>query len=302
MTISSETARSGPYTGNGITDTFAYGFKVYDQADLKVVHTTVLDVESTWTVDVDYTVTDVGEDAGGNCVAATPPATGETITILRDMDLLQGTALTNQSGYVGEAHERAWDELTQMTQQVSEKTDRALMLPESSGSTGLSLPEPDAGKPIKWNTAEDGFDNGSTDLDSIISDATTQASAASTSATAASTSATAAAASETAAAASATTATTQASNASTSATNAANSATAAAASETAAETAETNAETAETNAAASASTASTQASNASTSATAASNSATAAANSATAAAASATTAEEAATSLAIALG
>ena len=178
MVIASEVSRSGPYTGNGSTTTFAYGFKIYDQDDIQVIQTTVATgAESVLTVDVDYTVSGVGDATGSITYPKTGSAMASThkLTILRNQDLLQGTALNNQGGYVAETHERAWDETVQMVQQVSEKVDRSLVLPASSSSTGLSIPDPSSGKPIKWKSDLSGFENGSTDLDSIITDATAQA-------------------------------------------------------------------------------------------------------------------------------
>ena len=178
MVIASEVSRSGPYTGNGSTTTFAYGFTIYDKDDIQVIKTTVATgAEATLTVDVDYTVAGVGAASGSitHPVSGSAMASTHKLTILRNQDLLQGTALNNQGGYVAETHERAWDETVQMIQQVSEKVDRSLVLPASSASTGLSIPDPSSGKPIKWKSDLSGFENGSTDLDAIITDATAQA-------------------------------------------------------------------------------------------------------------------------------
>ena len=39
MTISSQVNKSGPYTGDGSNTSFAYGFKIYNKNDIKVIRT-----------------------------------------------------------------------------------------------------------------------------------------------------------------------------------------------------------------------------------------------------------------------
>ena len=256
------------YTGNGSTTVFAYNFKIVDQAHIKVEEVVIATgVRTTLDIGTHYSVSGVGEDAGGNVTMVTAPASTKKLVLSLSIPVRQNTNFENQGEYFAEDHEDALDLLTLMVQQAREELDRTPKVTIESGETGDDL---------------------IASIEADVAAAAASASAAATSATNAATSATNAATSATAAAASATTASTQATNAATSATNAANSA-------TAAQTAETNAETAETNAAASASAASTSATNAATSASAASTSATNAATSATNAANSATTASTAAT-------
>ena len=149
MTISSETTRAGPYSGNGSTTVFAYGFKIYDQADLEVVLTNSSGVETVQTITTHYTVSGVGVDGGGNATMGTPPATNESLTIRRKLDLLQAMDLTNQGAFVGETHERAFDEIVQMLQQIDEEGDRSVRLPLStSASDSAEMPAPAANKSI----------------------------------------------------------------------------------------------------------------------------------------------------------
>jgi hypothetical protein len=131
MTISSETTRSGPFSGNGATTVFGYAFKVYDEGDLEVVLADEDGVETVQTISTHYAVSGVGNDGGGNVTMVTAPASGETLTIRRKLELLQPDSLNNQSEVPNETHERRWDELTMMLQQVAEENDRAIRFPVS---------------------------------------------------------------------------------------------------------------------------------------------------------------------------
>lgn len=267
MTIGTALAKAGPYSGNDATTVFAYSFPIAASSELEVVHTSTAAVETILTLDVDYSVSGVGDAGGGNVtypISGSPLATGEKLTIRRTLTFLQPNDFTNQGTTYKETFEAALDELTKMSLWLKEEVSRAARVSISS----------------------------STDPDTLISDAAASAAAAAASATAAASSATAASGSASAAS-------TSASNASTSETNAASSASAAATSETnaassasAASTSAGAAATSETNAAASASAAATSETNAGTSetnaATSASNAATSETNAAASAAAAAT--------------
>ena len=183
MTISSEVTKSGPYNGNGSTDVFAYNFLVYDQADLEVVLTVVsTGVETIKTISAHYSVSGVGSSSG-NVTMGTPPASGETLTIRRVQALTQGTDLTNQGAFVGETHERVFDETIQKIQQVNEVVERSVRVGVSQDTTGIdfTLPGPSANTVIGvWNADADAIVAGPTA--SSISSAETQASAAAASA------------------------------------------------------------------------------------------------------------------------
>ena len=183
MTISSETTKSGPYTGNGSTDVFAYNFLVYDQADLEVVLTvSATGVETVQTIGAHYSVSGVGT-SGGNVTMGTPPTSAQTLTIRRKQELTQGTDLTNQGAYVGETHERVFDETIQKIQQVNEVVGRAIKIGVSQSTAGIdfTLPPPSANKVIGvWNADGDAIVAGPTA--SSISNAETLAASASASA------------------------------------------------------------------------------------------------------------------------
>lgn len=74
-----EYAGANSYTGNGVTTSFAYSFRILDEEDLLV---TVGGVTKTLTTD--YTVDGVGEAVGGNVIFNTAPASSAAVVISRN--------------------------------------------------------------------------------------------------------------------------------------------------------------------------------------------------------------------------
>jgi len=133
MTISSETRKAGPYTGNGVVSQFPFYFKVFQTSDIVVVRT-VDGVESIVAEGPGgYEVTILGEDGAVNFY--TPPASGDLITITSDVAALQPVDLTNQGGFYPTVINNALDRLTIISQQLKEAGSRALTLPISSSET-----------------------------------------------------------------------------------------------------------------------------------------------------------------------
>lgn len=308
MTVTSSTNKVS-FNGDSSTTVFAYSFKIFDEDDLTVILRSSTGTETTQTITTHYTVSGVGSAGGGNVTMVTAPATGETLTILREQPLTQGLDLVPNDPFPAESMEEALDKLTFMVQTHSEELDRAIKASKTNTitSTEFTVSAVDrANKIFAFDSAgelavtqeigtfrgdwaastayaqRDLVKDTSTNNIFIVNTAHT-----SSGAQPLTTNANSAKYDLIVDAASATT----------SATNAAASASAAASSATAAAASESNAATSESNAATSATTASTQATNAASSATAAaasegnaSTSETNAASSATAAAASETAA------------
>lgn len=119
------------YTGNGVTTSFPYTFRIFKKSDLTV---SVIDLIGTLTVlvlDTDYTVTNAGGYNGGSVVLTTPLANGWQISIARELEPTQETDLRNQGKFFAEVHEDAFDKLTMLIQQVSSLFRLALRKPSS---------------------------------------------------------------------------------------------------------------------------------------------------------------------------
>jgi len=161
MTVNSTNIVSGPYPGNGIADTFNYGFRIEDKTQLKVFETDDEGVETELTVDTDYTVAGIGVDAGGTVtrVAGALP-TGYTWYIRSDYDQTQLTAFGSQGGFFPDVHEAAMDKLTFLIQQIQDLLNRSLRVSESyTGSSITALPNPASQNYLRWKTDLSGLEN-----------------------------------------------------------------------------------------------------------------------------------------------
>ena len=125
MTVSSATNKV-QYNGNGSTTVFAYTFKVFSQNDLTVIVRSATGTETVKTITTHYTVSGVGSAGGGNVTMLTAPASGETLTILREQDLTQELDLVENDPFPAQSLEDSLDKLTFMVQQHSEEIDRSI--------------------------------------------------------------------------------------------------------------------------------------------------------------------------------
>ncbi len=131
MTIASEANRAGPYLCNGVTTSFPFGFKVYDDSHVKVVLTDEDGVDTILALGADYSVSGVGDNAGGSVVTTVAHTTGSKLTILLNLSFTQGVNLENQGAFFAEVVERAFDEATQKLLQLREELTRAYRAPPS---------------------------------------------------------------------------------------------------------------------------------------------------------------------------
>lgn len=128
MTVSTEVDHN-EYTGNGVTTSFPYTFRVFNKSDLVVQ---VIDPDENITVlalDTDYTVTGAGGYTGGNVILTTALENGFRISIARELPVTQETDLRNQGKFFAEVHEDAFDKLTMLLQQVRSWFSLALRKP-----------------------------------------------------------------------------------------------------------------------------------------------------------------------------
>lgn len=137
MTVSTTTAKSGPYAGSGTTGPFTVGFRFLENSHILVVKN-VAGVETNLVLDTDYTVTGAGASSG-SVTLATALATGQTLTIVRNVPTTQETDYVAGDSFPAESHERALDQLTMIAQQLKEEVDRSAKLPVSSSADADAL-------------------------------------------------------------------------------------------------------------------------------------------------------------------
>lgn len=104
---------SNQYTATSGQTVFPYAFEIFDKDDIAVDKNGVILAEGT-----DYTVSNVGVEAGGNVTLLTGATSGDTITLYRDMELVRlndyqqsGDFLANE---VNSDYDRLWLALQQV--------------------------------------------------------------------------------------------------------------------------------------------------------------------------------------------
>jgi hypothetical protein len=137
MTVSSSTNRVS-YAGNGSTTVFPYTYKIFDQDDLTVILRAANGTETVQTITSQYTVSGVGNAGGGNVTMLTAPASGTTLVILREQDLVQELDIVPNDPFPADSLEGALDKLTFMVQQHEETLGRSLKV---SRTTTITSPE-----------------------------------------------------------------------------------------------------------------------------------------------------------------
>lgn len=153
MTVSAAVNRVD-YVGNGVLDTYPYTFKIFEDEDLQVYVDGSLQV-----LDSNYTVTDAGEETGGNVVfaAGSIPDVSIPIAIMRVLAFTQETDYVELDKFSAETHEDALDKLTMLCQQISETYGRAIKFPVSSTFKDVPFPELEASYFLQVNPAGTGL-------------------------------------------------------------------------------------------------------------------------------------------------
>ena len=161
MTISTTVRKAGPYTGNAVTTSFAFAFKVFDETDV-VVTQTEGGVETVKTLTTHYTVSlnaDQNANPGGSVVMLSAPTALQTITLTSDVPLTQGIELTDLGAFYPSILNDGFDRATIQIQQLGEIIGRALTLPTTASGVDTQLPLPEAGYLIGWDGAGTGLQN-----------------------------------------------------------------------------------------------------------------------------------------------
>lgn len=161
MTVTSSTTRVS-YPGAGSTGPFSFSFRILAATDLSVLtRDDTTGAETDLTYPTDYSVSGVGNAAGGSITLTTAIEAGTTLVIRRVRALTQTTSVRNQGSYFGETHETAWDKLAMVDQQQQDEIDRSAKLSEGIDPADVdpTLPQVSAGSAIGWNGDGTGLTN-----------------------------------------------------------------------------------------------------------------------------------------------
>lgn len=141
MTISTQTTKVVAL-GNGVTTVFDYNFLIPAASDVEVIYTDLSGTNTTLTPS-DYSITGLNNPLGGTVtypLSGSPIAAGTSLTIARQLPLVQLTTISNQGGFYPQAVDQALDYLTMLVQQVNELFSRALVAPIEDPDAPLPLP------------------------------------------------------------------------------------------------------------------------------------------------------------------
>jgi hypothetical protein len=122
--------------GNGVTTVFPFDFKVIDEDHLVVESREIATGDSTVVDVADYTVAGIGDSSGSITLDTALAATHELV-IRRVVPVKQELDIVNQGGFYPDTAEAQLDLTVMGLQQVDEKVNRALVLPE--GEDGVVL-------------------------------------------------------------------------------------------------------------------------------------------------------------------
>tara|TARA_R100001377_G_C3190107_1_gene110214 strand:+ start:74 stop:1972 length:1899 start_codon:yes stop_codon:yes gene_type:complete len=148
MTVSSTTTKNS-YSGDASTTTFAYGFKIFANADLTVILRSSTGTETVQTLTTHYTVTNAGVDTGGNVEFGSAPASGVTVVIRRNVALTQSTDYVANDPFPAATHEDALDRLTFINQQLQEEVDRSFKVSRTNTISSAEFTEAASDRALK---------------------------------------------------------------------------------------------------------------------------------------------------------
>jgi len=141
MTVSSSVNKV-IYSGNSATVLFPVNYYFLENSHLKVILRSSAGVETVQALTTNYTVTGAGNPAGGSITMLVAPATGTTLTIVRNVPATQETDYLANDPFPAESHERALDKLTMLTQENEEIGSRSIQIPQTDPvTTNIIVPK-----------------------------------------------------------------------------------------------------------------------------------------------------------------
>lgn len=121
--------------GDGIVTEFFFYFGAATRASVKVGEVTTSGVNELPLAD--YTVTLNSGNLGGKVDFVTAPSSGVTLYIFRATPQTQLVGITSQNKYDPKVVQGVWDKLTFLVQELSGRTDRALLVPPGAAPADL---------------------------------------------------------------------------------------------------------------------------------------------------------------------
>ncbi len=148
------------YTALSAQTEFTFTFKVFTTADIKVYQTlngnTPNDTTDLLTLTTDYTVS-INGDNGGTITLNTGASTGDTITLVRDLDVKRDVDYQDNGDLLASTLDSDQNYQTYLIQQALTANDRTIRLQDTTDADA-TLPAPNAGYLLRWNVYGDAID------------------------------------------------------------------------------------------------------------------------------------------------
>lgn len=139
MTVATQQRRV-QYALNGTTTAFPVPFPFPAAADLVVTRTLANGSDIVLALNVDYTVT--GGAGSGTVTYPAAGASGERLTIKRQIARTQDTDYVPNDPFPADAHEDALDKLTMIAQEDGDELERAIRVPDTDAQRGAMILPP----------------------------------------------------------------------------------------------------------------------------------------------------------------
>ena len=166
LDISATSPRVQYTVGSSSTTTFAYGFPIFQDADLKVFVGSTLK-----TLTTHYTVTGAGTTSGGNVVMTTGnEVTNSDVTIVRDITISRTTDFPTSGSFQVDSLNTELDTITAVQQELEDDISRSLKLSDEDSTATLTLPLKDArkGRYLAFNATTGNAEAGPTQTDATL--------------------------------------------------------------------------------------------------------------------------------------
>ena len=138
---------------SGSTGPYAYGFKIWNDDDIKVIQTDGSNRDTTLFLSIEYTVSGAGDDTGGSVTLVTACPSGSTLTLIPVLDYTQESDYIDGAPFAASTIENDLDYQVSLVKQTAERTDRAIKFPEScTDCDDIDLERPTADAYLLYNS------------------------------------------------------------------------------------------------------------------------------------------------------
>lgn len=159
MTITVLPSRN-EYTANAGQTIFNYTFKIFESTDLNVYVTPAGQECSDSDLTTAYTVSGIGDPAGGSITLNTATSDGDLVTIVSAIPSERTTDYQNNGDFRPDTVNEDFDRVVSIVKKIEDKVNRAPLLSEcNQGPKPIGLSNPEDGKSLIWSESENKFVN-----------------------------------------------------------------------------------------------------------------------------------------------